>query len=310
MSNMNDSMAHAGEPPAIAEMPRWRAWAGGVAGTLLGLAFIVAGVWKISDPLGAAVRLHQAQVPHFLSLPAAVVLGILETFAGTLLLVPRFRRWGAWLCGALLAFFMVYIAAYYEVLRGEECNCFPWIQRAVGPAFFVSDAVMLALAWLAGWAARPSQGRRNAALVLGAVAVFALVSLGVSLVRQTGIKAPDSIQVEGRPLSLEQGRFFLFFFNPECLHCDRAARELARMNWGQTRVVAVPTQLPQFGREFLQSTGLKGVLTTDTERLRKTFPFTDVPYGVAIENGYQRAAFTHFEGPELEASLRKLGFVR
>ncbi len=307
---MNDSMAHAGELPDVAEIPRWRVWAGGVAGVLLGLAFIVAGVWKISDPLAAAVRLHQAQVPHLLSLPAAVVLGILETFAGTLLLVPRFRRWGAWLCGALLVAFMAYIAIYYDVLRGEECSCFPWIQRAVGPAFFVSDALMLALAWLAGWAARPSQGRRNAALVLGAVVVFALVSLGVSLARQTGIKAPDSIQVEGRPLSLEQGRFFLFFFNPECLHCDHAARELARLNWGQTRVVAVPTQLAQFSHEFLQSTGLKGVLTSDAELLRRTFPFTDVPYGVAVENGYQRAAFTNFEGPEVEASLKRLGFVR
>lgn len=307
---MNDSMAHAGQAASLIEMPRWRTWAGSVAGVLLGLAFLVAGIWKITDPLGAAVRLHQAQVPHFLSLPAAVTLGILETFAGTLLLVSKLRRWGAWLTGFLLAAFMVYIAAHYDVLRGEECNCFPWIQRAVGPAFFVSDAVMLAMAWLAGWGARPSEGRRNAALVLGAVAVFALVSLGVALVRQTGIKAPDSIMVEGRPLSLEQGRVFLFFFNPECLHCDRAARELARLNWGQTRVIAVPTQLPQFGREFLDATGLNALLTTDTDLLRKTFPFTDVPYAVAIENGYQRAPFTHFEGPELAASLRRLGFIR
>ncbi|MCS6953611.1 MAG: hypothetical protein RMK57_13485 [Bryobacterales bacterium] len=307
---MNDSMAHGDAAASIGELPRWRAWLGGTAGLLLGLAFIVAGIWKITDPLGAAVRLQQAQVPHFLSLPAAVTLGIFETFAGTLLLVPKLRRWGAWLTGLLLAAFMIYIAAYYDVLRGEECNCFPWIQRAVGPAFFLTDALMLAMAWLAGWGARPSEDKRAAALVFGAVAVFALVFLGVALARQTGIKAPDSILVEGRPLALAEGRVFIFFFNPECLHCDRAARELARLNWGQTRVVAAPTQLAQFGREFLQSSGLKALLTTDTELLRRTFPFTDVPYGVAIENGYQRAAFTHFEGPGLAASLRRLGFVR
>jgi hypothetical protein len=36
----------------------------------------------------------------------------------------------------------------------------------------------------------------------------------------------------------------------------------------------------------------------------------DVPYGVALENGYQRAAFTDFESGSTPEALRKLGFVK
>jgi uncharacterized membrane protein YphA (DoxX/SURF4 family) len=292
------------------ELPSWKIWISTVCAFLLALLFIVAGVWKITEPLAAAVRMAQAQVPQFLSLPAALGFGISETFAGVLLVVPRFRRWGAWLTGLLLVAFMVYIGLYYHVLRGEECNCFPWITRAVGPAFFIGDAVMLLMALIAGWWARPSHGLRNALIVLGAVCVFAAVSYGVTAARHTGVEAPDAISVDGKPFSLRQGRVFLFFFNPECLHCDHAARELAKLNWGQTTVVAVPTQDPQFGPDFLSSAQLRGVLTPDAEVLKKTFSFVDVPFGVALENGRQRAAFTSFNAPEPADTLRKLGFVR
>jgi hypothetical protein len=52
------------------------------------------------------------------------------------------------------------------------------------------------------------------------------------------------------------------------------------------------------------------VLTPDFAVLRKTFSFVDVPFGVALENGHQRAAFTTFETPEAIDTLRKLGFAR
>jgi uncharacterized membrane protein YphA (DoxX/SURF4 family) len=303
-------MAQAEDDAGPLELPPWKIWLSTVSAFLLALAFIIAGVWKITDPLAAAVRMAQAQVPQILSLPAALGFGISETFAGVLLLVPRFRRWGAYLAGLLLVAFIIYIALYYNVLRGEDCNCFPWLRRAVGPAFFVGDAVMLFLALLAGWWARPSRGLRNAFIVLGAVCVFAAVSYGVTAVRQNSVRAPESITVNGKPFSLHQGRVFLFFFDPECLHCDHAARELAKLDWGRTAIVAVPTQQPQFGPEFLSSAQLHGVLTPDFAVLRKTFSFVDVPFGVALENGHQRAAFTTFETPEAIDTLRKLGFAR
>jgi hypothetical protein len=249
-------------------------------------------------------------VPAGLSLPAAVLFGIAETYAGVLILVPRFRRWGAWLTGLMLVAFLVYIGAYYNVLRGEECNCFPWIKRAVGPAFFLSDGIMLALAVVAGLWARTAESRRSAALVLGAVTVFALVSFGVTAARQASIAAPETITVEGKPFALRQGRVFLYFYDPECSHCDAAARLLARYNWRDTTLISVCTAQPQFAREFIRTTGLGGLISADAELLRKTFSFVDAPYAVALEGGRLKAAFTRFDSQEPEARLRRLGFIQ
>ena len=160
----------------LEEQRRWRTVLNWTAAILISLVFLVAGIWKASDPGAAAVRLAQAKVPESLSVAAAIGLGIAETFAGVLLLVPQFRRWGAWLGGFLLIAFMAYIGFFYKELQGAECSCFPWVKRAVGPGFFIGDAIMLAVAALAGWGARRSSGFRPALIVLGAVMVFAFVS--------------------------------------------------------------------------------------------------------------------------------------
>ena len=307
---MTETLERHESGPGPRELSQWKAWLCTLSAFLLALMFLVSGLWKITDPLAAAVRMTQALVPAALSLPAALAFGISETFAGVLLLVPRLRRWGAWIAGLLLLAFMAYMGWFYNTLSGEECNCFPWIKRVVGPAFFIGDAIMLLLALAAGWWGRPSEGRRSAAVVLGAVCVFAAVSYGVSVVRQTSLQAPRFITVEGKPFALREGRVFLYFFNPECIHCDHAARDLAKLDWGGTKVVGVPTQMPQFGPEFMSSTSLRGVLTSDAEPLRKIFSFTDVPYGVALENGHLRAAVRVFDTTEPAQSLRKLGFAK
>ena len=287
----------------------WKCAASTVAALLLAVIFVVAGVWKITDPFSAAVRLMQVRLPADLSLPAAILLGIGETYAGVLILVPRFRRWGAALTGLLLVAFLIYIGWNYAALRGEECNCFPWIKRAVGPAFFIGDLIMLLLAVVAGVWGRASEGRRGAALVLGAVTVFALASFGVLAARQASITAPETIAVEGRPFPLRQGRVFLYFFDPECSSCDAAARLMANYNWRDTTVISVVMAQPQFAREFIQTTGLRGLISTDAELLRKTFSFVDAPYAVALQQGRQKAAFFRFDRQQPEAELRRLGFV-
>ena len=306
---MDDSMAHSGDMLARFELPGWKTWLGGTAAVLTAAIFLVAGLWKITDSPGAAVRLAQAKVPESLSLAAALLLGIVETFAGVMVLAPRFRRWGAWLSAFLLLVFMIYVGANYEALRGAECSCFPWVKRAVGPGFFVADGLMMAVAVLAGLWSKPAQGVRNAALILGSVAVFAGISYGVAATRNTGLKAPDTVMVDGKPYSLQQGKIFIYFFNPECLHCLDAGRRMAKLNWGETRIVAVPTEQPQFAQNFMRNTQLPGVVSTDTALLRQTFSFVSTPAGVALENGRQKAALTQFEGDEPAATLRKLGFA-
>src|SRR5438874_6123519 len=199
MRIMEESMAHSGELLAGFELPGWKTWVSWTAAVLMSALFLVAGIWKITDAPGAAVRLTQAKVPQELSLAAALLLGIAETFSAVLILVPRFRRWGAWTMSFLLIVFMIYIGAFYNVLRGEECQCFPWVKRAVGPAVFVGDGIMLGLALLAGVWSKRSENLRSAALVLGAVVVFALVSYGVEITHNSGVKAPGTVMVDGKP---------------------------------------------------------------------------------------------------------------
>jgi uncharacterized membrane protein YphA (DoxX/SURF4 family) len=292
------------------ELPGWKTTLNWIAAALTSLLFIVAGLWKITDPIAAAARLAQARVPENLSLAAALLLGIAETVAAVLLLVPRFRKWGAWLGCALLVAFMLFIGANYNALHGAECNCFPLIKRVVGPGFFVGDAIMLLLAVLAGFWARPSESRRSAVLVLCAVTVFALVSYGATAVRQRGVRAPATITVDGKPFNTQIGRVFIFYFDPECMHCFDAAKRMAALNWGDTKVIAVPTTQPQFAPDFLHDTGLKAGISNDLALLKKTFPFDDPPAGTALEEGHQKEAVTRFEEPEPVATLKRLGFAK
>jgi uncharacterized membrane protein YphA (DoxX/SURF4 family) len=290
-------------------LPGWKTAASAAAAFLLAVLFVVAGVWKITDPFSAAQRMAQARIPANLSLVAACIFGIAETFAAALLVVPRFRRWGAWLAGFLLVAFMVYIGYYYNVLRGEECNCFPWLKRAVGPVFFVGDSAMLGLAAIAGLWSRRSSDLRSAIRVLMAVAVFAAVSYGVNARLQESRQAPSSITVAGKQVSLQQGRFLIFFFDPECLHCNDAAREMAKFTWRDVKIIGVATEQPQFGQYFMNTTGLRAPLSGDLAPLRKVFSFTSTPYAVAIENGREKAAISDFDLKSFRVRLRQLGFI-
>ena len=297
---------------AEGERKTWQAAVNWISAILIAIVFLVAGIWKATDPVGAAVRLAQARVPESLSLFAAVAFGIAETFAGVLLLIPRFRRWGSIITSLLLVAFMIFIGIHYKELVGAECSCFPWLKRAVGPGFFVGDGIMLALAILAGWWTKQSEGLRPAALVLAAVVVFAGVSYGVSATRQTGTKAPDTITAEdGKVLSLKEGKVLIYFFNPQCMHCLEAGKKMAGYNWGDTRWIGVATENPQFGGWFLGKAGLsgKGPLAKDLDVLKKLFPFELPPAAVALENGYQKAMLLQFEDAEPAATLKKIGFI-
>lgn len=275
--------------------------------------FLTAGIWKMADPDRVAVMLSQLKVAQSLSVPLAICLGIGETFTGILLLIPRFRRWGAACASLLLLVFMLYIGAHYAELRGADCSCFPWLKRTVGPGFFIGDAIMLLLAIASGVGVRAATGLKTASIILGAVAVFALASYGVSATRHKGTKAPETIlREDGTPISLTAGKVFVYFFNPQCMHCLEAGRKLAALNWGSTRFVGVPTENPQFGDWFMDKAHLKGKgpVSKDLDLLRKTFPFDLPPAGVAIENGYEKAMLLQFEDAEPGATLKKLGFTQ
>jgi uncharacterized membrane protein YphA (DoxX/SURF4 family) len=308
---MTDSMAQPDDWPAKPlEREGWKTTLAWGAAILLGLLFLASGIWKISDSQAAAMRMAQARVPQQFSLAAALVFGILETFAGVMVLVPRFRRWGAMLSAGLLVAFMIYVGVEYNALRGEDCSCFPWLERVVGPAFFAGDLAMLALAAIAWRWARPSESLRSAFLMLGAVIVFALVSYGVNAVRESGVRAPATIKVDGKPYSLERGKVMLFFFHPQCMHCFDDARRMGEAKWTAGRVIGVPVAYPNWAGQFMADTGLRAPITSDFPLLSKTFHYASYPFGVVLENGVEKASLTNFEGDEPLESLRKFGLIQ
>jgi uncharacterized membrane protein len=285
--------------------------AGAVSAAILSLLFLASGIWKLTDLDATAERMVQSLVPVALSLPAALAVAVCETFAGVLLLIPRYRRWGAWIAGLMLVAFMIYIGVLYNRLLGEDCNCFPWIRRVVGPAFFAGDAGMVLLAAAAGWWSVKSQGWRRAGLILGCVCLVTCGSYAVSAIRRSRADAPETAIVDGKPLKLREGRVLLYFFNPECTHCLAVAREMSKRCWGSTRIVALPTGEPQFASSFLKDAGLRAGISPDAASLRKAWPFTDAPFAVALDRGKVVATFNSGQvaAEGYYATLKRLGYL-
>jgi hypothetical protein len=93
------------------------------------------------------------------------------------------------------------------------------------------------------------------------------------------------------------------------MHCDAAARRMAKLNWKDTSVIAIPIDQPQFAASFLHDTGLKAGTSLDLKPMRDVFPFVNAPYAVALSNGRQKAAVGNFDESEPARTLRKIGFV-
>jgi uncharacterized membrane protein YphA (DoxX/SURF4 family) len=310
MKNMQDSMAYPGEFAAPA-LPAWKTVVSTLAAIVVAALFLSAGIWKIVDPIDWATRVYQLKVPGSLAQPFTILLGVTETLGGVLLLVPRFRRWGAWLTALMLVAFMAWVGLYYGELTGKDCSCFPWLKRAIGPGFFAGDAVMLGGSLLAGLWAQRSRSWRGAAVVLAVISVFAGVSYGVAVTRESGVRVPERLTVDGKSTEIDPGKYFLYFFDPECSHCLQAAREMAPWDWSRNgvRVLQIPTRVPQFAASFQSMSGFKSPIAQDFDTLKAIFPFGDPPYGVLVEGRRAVATVPIFDGREPAATLKKHGFL-
>jgi uncharacterized membrane protein YphA (DoxX/SURF4 family) len=297
-------------PDASLDITGWKKAVGGIFAVLLALLFFISGGWKLTDPFLWSQVVGQFKVPSEIGLPLAIAVGVGETFCAALILVPRFRRWGSILMSVILVGFMLYFAVNYGALAGKDCSCFPIVKRTVGPGFFIGDSIMLACAILAGWWARRPYGVRDALIILAAICVFAGVSFGVNETRESGVRAPSSVTVDGKPYSLEQGHIFVFFYDPSCPHCDAAARRMAKLDWKDTTVLAVPINNPQWAASFLHDTGLKALTSDDAKPLRDVFKFVNAPYGVALNRGREKTAVGNFDESEPARTLRAIGYVR
>lgn len=297
-----------------AKLSGWQSAVGWTAAILMAVLWLVAGLYKLSDVGGFQVKLNQLLVPAGLTLPATLAVASGELFAGILLLRPAWRRLGGLFSTILLLVFMAYVGINYEPLRGADCSCFPWIERAVGPLFFWSDAAMVAVSLLASWfAPKMAAFRQMKGLVIG-IAVLAVAALGWDkLGPQPGAEVPATIQVAEQEYDLRQGRKLLYFFNPTCLHCLDVGIALSKYEF-EADFIGVPTQDPDLAEGFLQDAGLTGKvkLSSDLDLLKETFPFDDVPYAAAIEDGLilHRFPMIELEEPEMGETLKELKVVR
>jgi hypothetical protein len=290
----------------------WRGTVATVSAVLLGIIFLVSGGWKVLDPFKTGELLEQAKVPAGFGTLGAATLGTVELLAALLLFVPQVRRWGGLLGSALIVFFLGWIGYYYSALVGKECSCFPLIKRSIGPGFFISDGVMLLMGLAAfAWSAKVLSARLPLR-ALAALIVLAGVSYGVNARMHGSAQVPTPVIVDGQPQNLAEGKVFLFFFDPSCMHCDAAAKFMSKLNWGDTRIVAIPTVNPQWAASFLHDTGFKAQTSLELDKLKKAFPFVDPPFGVALVDGRVKETFTQaqFNVPLPQPDLQKLGFVK
>ena len=84
---------------------------------------------------------------------------------------------------------------------------------------------------------------------------------------------------------------------------------MSKMNWGDTKVVVVPSRVPQYAHDFLHDAKLTAGVSNDLELLRKTFPYISTPAAVAIEDGREKVKIAQFGDIEPEATLKKIHFI-
>ena len=277
----------------------------------MAILWLGAGIYKLSDIAGFQIKLSQLLVPTSLTLLATMAVATGEVLAGVLLLRPAWRRLGGLLSTVLLLVFMAYMAINYTALKGEDCTCFPWLERAVGPAFFWSDGAMVAIALLAAWAA-PKMGeiRRAGTAALG-VALLSTAALGYHWFGpQPGSDVPSTITVAGQEFNLREGKVFVYFFNPSCLHCLDAGILLSEHKWNG-EFIGVPTEEENFADAFLKDAGLEQIakLSLDLDLLKESFPFDLPPYAAVIYNGKVLERIGIFEEPALGEALTRHGIV-
>lgn len=292
-------------------LPSWKSTVGAISAYLTALLFIVAGVWKLTEIGKVSQMFEQLLIPGSLSVATVVLVAAFEMTAAILLVMPKTRRLGGILVSAMLVAFLLYFAIFYNRLQGAECSCFPWVKRTVGPAFFISDAAMLAVALLAAVFSLPSRAFRMASAIFAACLLLSVSVFAVDQMRNTDLKAPDSITVDSKPYALDQGQVFIYFFDPECSHCFQVAKDMSAWKWGNTKVIAVPTREARFAQGFLDDTKLKASISNDLDLLQQTFKFVSGPYGVALLRGRQKTAISvaDFESGAAKNRLHDLGFI-
>ncbi len=227
-----------------------------VAGIILGLAMLVAGIFKAIDPWTFIGSLPAYGVPEILHYPIVIALPALEIALGVMLIAGWQLRWAGIASVVLIVVFGAAIAYGWGLGDLEECGCFgPFVQRSPGQAL-LQDFGLLILALLA--VATPAASMRPLTRqqlgVIGVVAVVALSISAAAMARDTSTvssevtemaqlipgeqpaRASDPTDFMARPkpsdlapdeLDLENREYLVYMFHPRCEHCQTAGPVIA-----------------------------------------------------------------------------------
>lgn len=227
-----------------------------IAAIILGLAMLIAGVFKAIDPWTFLGSLPAYGVPEILHYPIVIALPAFEIALGVMLIAGWQLRWAGVASVALIVVFGAAIAYGWGLGDLEECGCFgPFVQRSPGQAL-LQDFGLLILALLT--AATPAVTMRPLTRrQLGVIGVVGAVALSISaagLARDTSAvspevtemaqlipsdgpsRSPDATGSMARPspsdlapdeLDLENREYLVYMFHPRCPHCLEASPVIA-----------------------------------------------------------------------------------
>lgn len=104
---------------------RWPDWVGLLARVVLGAVLLVAGLAKVTDPVGSVQNVLAYEVVGYdLARVIGITLPIVEIALGVLLLVGLLTRASAALGGLLMVVFVVGIASAWARGLSIDCGCF------------------------------------------------------------------------------------------------------------------------------------------------------------------------------------------
>jgi hypothetical protein len=218
-----------------------------VAGVLMGLVFLVAGLPKAWDPV-----LFYWDVMPFTYLfnlddtgrqfvaRAALVLGPLECLVGLGLIFNWRRRLVYAVAGGLMLLFTAVVALAWTRGWDASCGCFGTLLERGAREAVVEDAVMLgllALGWFAGQATRPARAWAPHVLAVAAVALVATAGVRFALEKErlaqsdlsAGVSLAD-LRVAGDEVgNLAKGDWLLVLLTPGCKRCQSAVADMNQL---------------------------------------------------------------------------------
>ena len=102
------------------------------------------------------------------------------------------------------------------------------------------------------------------------IAVLAGLSYGVNDVETQSVsQVPTPVIVDGKAQNLAEGKVFLFFYDPSCMHCDAAAKFMSKLNLGRYESSCHSDSESDNGRARFSMTRVEGGDESGTRQIKE-----------------------------------------